>query len=504
VRAVGRRREVTVRVALGADRLHIVQMLVTHSVLVAVLGCAAGLALGGALSRVLLRFAPTGIPRLDSMGLEVRVSASMALLSLIVGVIFGLLPAWQMARPALSEALRSSERNLVSRSVLRWRSGLVVAEIALSIVLLTGAGLLLRSFVKLTGVELGFATDRVLTMNINLPAARYATAESRLRFFEDLAGRVAALPGVEAAGFANRFPMRGGWSGSVSVGEARVPAEVDLQAVSPTYFATLGIPLLRGRGFAITDRSGAPAVAVVNAAFATRYFSGRDAIGQPIHRSADSPRVTIVGVVGDVRRAGKAAAIQPGLYYSAAQTELYPVPLADFAVRSSADPRGLIAAVRTAVLDIDPTQPIGNVRTLDDVINESVARRRFEMILIVLFAGVALALTVIGIYGVVSYGVSQRVAEFGVRAALGASRADILGIVLRQAAVLIALGLGLGLAGSLALSRMLTTLLFDVPSYDPITFVGVAVVLTIVAMASSYLPARRAAAIDPVVALRSA
>ena len=207
-------------------------------------------------------------------------------------------------------------------------------------------------------------------------------------------------------------------------------------------------------------------------------------------------------MVGDVRRAGRAARIEPGVYYPAAQTELYPVPLADFALRTTGDPRPLLPLVREAVLSIDRTQPIGNVRTLDEVLDESMARRRFEMILIVLFAAVAVALTVVGIYGVVSYNVSQRVGEFGMRAALGASRADILAIVLRQAGTLVAIGLVLGLAGALALSQTLTTLLFEIPSYDPMTFVGVATVLAAVAMVSSYLPARRAAAIEPVLALR--
>ena len=503
VRAVGRQREVTVRVALGADRFHIVQMLVTHSVLIAVLGCAAGMALGAALSRVLLRYVPAGIPRLDSMVVDLRVFAGMGLISLTAGVMFGLLPAWRVSRPALSDALRASERNLVSGSVLRWRNALVVAEIALSIVLLSGSGLLLRSFARLSGVELGFATERVLTLNINLPSARYPTAESRLRFFEDLVARVETLQGVEAAGFANRFPMRGGWSGSISLDVSNTPVEVDLQAVSPTYFTTLGIPLVRGRGFEVTDRAGSTPVALVNTAFATKYFSGRDVIGQQIRRGAQSRAVTIVGLVGDVRRAGKAAPLQPGLYFAAAQAELYPVPLADFAIRAAGDPHELISAVRAAVLAIDPNQPIGNVRTLDEVISDSIAGRRFEMILIVLFATVALALTVVGIHGVVSYSVSQRVAEFGVRAALGASRADILGIVVRQAGVLVVLGLGFGLAASLALSRTLTSLLFEIPSYDPVTFVAVAAVSAIVAMISSYLPARRAAAIEPIVALRA-
>jgi putative ABC transport system permease protein len=503
VRAVGRQREVTIRVALGARRRHVIQLLVTHSALVAMLGCGAGLLLGGAFSRVLLRFAPAGIPRLDSMGLELRTFALLATLSLAAGILFGLFPAWRVSRPALSDALRSSERNLVSRSALRWRNALVVAEISLSLVLLTGSGLLLRSFVKLTGVDLGFATSRVLTMNINLPSARYGTAEARLRFFEDLARRVEAVPGVEAVGFANRFPMRGGWSGSIRVGDKQEVVEVDLQAVSPAYFSTLGIPLLKGRGFRNTDRTGFPAVAVVNGAFVRAYFGDRDPVGQQIGRNSTSPKVTIVGVVGDVRRAGKASKVEAELYYPAAQTDLYPVLLADFAVRTRNDPKMALPAIREAVLTIDSSQPVGNVRTLDEVVDASIARRRFEMVLIALFAAVALALTIVGIYGVVSYSVTQRIPEFGVRIALGAARADILGIVLRQAAVLTGIGLALGLSGSYLLSRALTTLLFETPPYDPATFAAVAALLTAVAFVSSYLPARRAAAVEPIDALRA-
>jgi predicted permease len=391
---------------------------------------------------------------------------------------------------------------MVGRSIMRWRNALVVAEIALSIVLLTGGGLLLRSFIKLEGVDVGFTTDHVLTMNINLPAARYGTAERRLQFFEALASRVNALPGVEAVGFANRFPMRGGWSGSLFVNDRHTPVEVDLQAVSAGYFLTLGIPIVSGRGFDASDRAGAAPAAVVNAAFANLYFPGRDAVGQQVRRNWESEPITIVGVVGDVRRAGKSAMIQPGLYYPAAQTSLYPVTLADFAVRTANDPTSQVSAIRGAVLSIDPMQPIGNVRTLDQVISESVAQRRFEMTLLVVFAAVALALTVVGIYGVISYSVAQRVTEFGVRTALGATRADILGMVLGQAGVLVATGLGLGLVGSLLLAQTLTTLLFEIPPYDPLTFAAVAGLLTTVAMVASFVPARRAAATSPATALR--
>ncbi len=503
VRALGRQREVTVRAALGASRLRLVQGLVTQSLLLSTCGCLAGLGIGWQLAAILRRIAPPGIPRLDALGIDLRVFAVMAALSTAAGVLFGLLPALHLSRTPLSNALRARSSSPSAPIVVRWRSALVVAEIALSLVLLTASGLLLRSFMTVSRVDLGFSTERVLTLNISLPASRYATPDDRLRFFEALTDRVRSIPGVQATGFANRFPMRGGWSGSMFFDGSREPIEVNLQAVSPDYFSTLGIPLLQGRVFEPADRSGSLPVVVINSALARAFFRGRDPLSQVVRRNLETAPVTVVGVVGDIRRAGKTAEIVPEMYFSAAQTDMYPVTLADFAVRARSNPRELVPAIREAVRSIDKDQPVGNVRTLREIVSSSVAQRRFEMLLIVLFAGVALVLTLVGIYGVVSFAVGQRTHEFGVRAALGARRSDILGMVLRQAAMLILLGLTIGLAGAYVVGQLLKTLLFETPPDDPSTFAAVSVMLAVVALLASLVPALRAATIDPVSALRT-
>ena len=503
VRAVGRQREISVRAALGASRGRIVQMLVVQGSLVALAGCAIGLGLGSGMLRLFVSLVPADVPRAHEMGIDGRVIAVMTGLSLVAGVGFGLFPAWSISRAAVSDTLRASERNMVSASAVRWRSGLVMAEIALSLVLLTGSGLLLRSFATLAGVDLGFLTDHVLTMRIELPESRYATADARLRFFEQLSDRVDGLTGVEAVGFANRYPLRGGWSGGLLIGEREQPVEVDLQAVSTDYFRTLGVPVLRGRGFESTDRADTVPVAVVNARFASTYFPGRDAVGQQIGRHAQAPKLTIVGVVGDVRRAGKATAALPGVYLPATQTALYPVHLADFAVRCRDDPYALLPAIRDAVSSIDREQPIGNVRTLSEAVGESLAQRRFQVELIALFAAVALVLTLVGVYGVASYATAQRTVEFGVRVALGAGPRDIIRLVLSQSGALICGGLVIGLTGSLIFARYMASLLYEVQPHDPATLATVSVLLAIVTMVASYLPARRAARIDPTKALRA-
>jgi predicted permease len=503
VRALGRQREVTVRAALGAGRLRLVQGLLTQSLLLSTCGCIAGLALGWQLSALLRRIAPPGIPRLDALGVDFTVFAVMAAVSTAAGVLFGLFPSLHLSKTSPIDALRAPGSHLSAPFVVRWRSALVVAEIALSLVLLTAGGLLLRSFVTMTSVDLGFSTEQVLTLNINLPASRYATPGDRLRFFEALTDRVRAVPGVDAAGFANRFPMRGGWGGGMFFDDSKEPIEVNLQAVSPGYFSTLGIPLLQGRVFESSDRLGSRPVAVINSSLARMFFAGREPVGQYVRRSPETPPVAIVGVVGDIRRGGKAAKILPEMYFSAAQTDMYPVILADYAVRTRSDPRTLLPAIREAVRSIDPNQPIGNVRTLGEVVDTSVAQRRFEMLLILLFAGVALALTLVGIYGVVSFAVGQRTREFGLRVALGARPGDILSMVLRQAALMIVIGLTIGLAGAYAVGQLVKTLLFETPPDDPATFAVVSGLLAVVALSASLVPALRASTIDPVSALRA-
>ncbi len=501
-RATGRRREVAVRIALGATRARVIAGLLAFSTLLASIGCACGLMLGSALEQLLVKLAPADIPRLDSVHLDWRVFALMTLLSLASGILFGLFPAWQVSKARPIESLKASERGLAAASVLRWRAVLMTAEIAFSAVLLIGGGLLLKSFVLLNAVDLGFEPEHVLAAVINLPQTSYPDAGRRLAFFQQLETRAGALPGVQSVAFANRFPLRGGWSGGFQLDSIHGPLEADLQAVSPGYFPTLGISLLRGRSFTPADRKGTPPVALVNLAFATKFLPGQDPLVHRFRRNPRAPWISIVGVAGNIRRNGKEATIVPEIYLSAAQTDVYPVAIADFAVRTQADPRKLLAALQQQVWAIDKDLPLTNVKTLDEVISASVAHRRFQALLVVLFAAVALGLALVGIYGVISYSVAQRTAEIGVRVALGAQRSDILGLVLRQASLFIVIGLAAGLTSALALSRYLASSLFEIKPSDPATYFAVAALLACVALAACWIPARRATRVDPVVALR--
>jgi len=502
VRAIERQREVSIRMALGASRARVIAELVMHSLALALFGGAAGLVLGLWTRRLLVRLAPAGIPRLESSGLDVRVLLFTLLLAVVTGVLFGLFPAWQVSASRPVETLKSNTRSVAGGAVMRWRSVLMAAEIALSMVLLIGAGLLLRSFIALNAVDLGFATGHVLAMNITLPDARYTTADQRFAFFENLIARVESLPGVLAAGVSNRMPMRGGWSGGLELEGRDGYVESDLQAVSPGYFRTLGIGLLRGRLLTPADRAGAPLVAVVNNAFVRAFLRDKDPLGVRSRRNDRAPWFTIVGVVADVRRGGKEDAVNPELYFPAAQTNLYPVRLADFAFRAAGDPKSLIGAVEKEIWAIDRDQPVTNVKTLDEVLSQSVAQRRFQMFLLIFFAGLALLLALVGVYGVISYSVTQRTGEIGLRIALGAAEADILRLVIARAMLVVGAGVAAGLAGAFALSRSLTTLLFAVKPADPAVYAAIAALLAIVALGACYVPARRAAKVDPLVALR--
>jgi putative ABC transport system permease protein len=503
VRAVGRQREIGIRFALGATRLRVVRELVTQSAVLTLMGLAAGILFGAWTQRLLVSLAPANIPRLEDIGMNWVVLAITSALSLTTGILFGVLPAWQVSKTRPGESLKSG-RNLAGASVMRWRSVLMMGELAVSMVLLVGAGLLLKSFILLSGVDLGFETERVVAMNINLPETGYADADRRLAFFEQLAERVSALPAVQSVAFANRMPMRGEWGGGVSVesSSGQVSGEADFQAVNPGYFETLGIPLRKGRLLSGSDRTGSTPVAVVNMAFVKQFLLNQDAVGRRFRRGPGAPWINIAGIVADVRRGGKAAAANPGVYLSAAQTSLYPVRLADFAVRAASDPRNLIAAIQKEVWALDKNQPLTNVKTLDEILSDSVAQRRFQMLLLLLFAGLALFLALIGVYGVAGYSVSQRTAEIGIRIALGARRRDILGLVLRQAMVVVGCGIAAGAVCAYYLSRYMASLLFSIKPSDPLTYLTLAIALAATASAACYIPARRACSVDPTVALR--
>ncbi len=503
VRAVGRRHETSVRLSLGAGRMRIVRQFLAESMVLAAAGCAAGLFLGRIFMRALVAAAPQSVPRLDTVSLDWTVFGVAAAIATFTGLAFGLAPAWQASRTSPAESLKTSERKAATRSLGRWRAALTVAEVALSLVLLIGAGLFLKSFTLIMGMDLGFRTENVLAMNINLPELRYPTADRRLQFFQELERRVVALTGVQSAAFANRLPLRGGWGTGISIeGLPEGYHDADSQAVNVGYFETLGIPLLRGRLLTPADRQGGSHVAVVNQAFSRQYLNGGDPIGRRFRRNPNAPWFEIVGLVNDVRRGGKTKDIRPQIYLPAAQTDGYPVRLADFAVRAAGDPRRLVKAIQQQVWSLDKDQPVTAVRTMEELVSLSVAEQRFQMLLLTLFAGVAVALAVIGIFGVLSYGVTQRMNELGIRVALGASPRRIMSLVLTQAGVLIATGVVLGLAGALALTRLVANLLFHVQAHDWATYAAAVAMLAAAGVAAAMIPALRGARVDPTVALR--
>jgi putative ABC transport system permease protein len=503
VRAAGRRHESSVRMALGAGRLPLMRQLMTESLVIAVAGCLAGIALGRLLMLGLTAIAPPGIPRIESAGMDWRVFAVSAAIAVTTALIFGMAPAWQASQVKPVEALKTAARGTGGASQVRWRTALTVAEVSLSTILLVGAALLLRSFSTLMGVSLGFRTDNVIAMNIALPQLHYPDAPARLQFFQKLEDRVRALPGVAAVATANRMPMRGGWSSGISIdGDPDRRADPDFQAVTPGYFETLGIPLLRGRALSAQDTAGSTPVAVVNQAFARQLLEDRDPIGHTMQRGPGAPRISIVGVVNDIRRAGKDSQINPEVYLCAGQTNLYPVQLADFAVRAAGDPHALVNAISREVWALDKDQPVTNVRTMDEIVDQAVSKRRFQTLLLLIFAAVAVALAIVGIYGVLTYSVSQRLSELGIRVALGAPPGAILGLVLRQAGALIAAGMALGIAGAYGLTHFLQDMLFQVKSTDWRAYAGAVALLAVVAVVAALIPARRGARVDPVVALR--
>ncbi|HLK66424.1 MAG TPA: ABC transporter permease [Bryobacteraceae bacterium] len=503
VRAIARHHETSVRFALGASRFRVVRQFLMESLVVAFTGSVVGLSLGDVLLRLLIAIAPAEIPRIHSVSMDWRVFVVSAALATLTGILFGLAPAWRASRTRPAASLRSTKQPGGDPNQARWRSGLTIAEVALSMMLLVGAGLLIKSFVRLAGVDLGFQPGHVLAMSVNLPDASYRTPEKRLQFFQELEQRTRNLPGVQSVAFANRMPLRGGWSTGVTL--VRPADEIyvgtDGQAVSPGYFATVGIVLLRGRLITEADGIEQERVAVVNQEFARKYLKDIDPIGREVYWNKQTP-LKIVGVVNDIRRAGKDAPIRTELYVSAAQADLYPVRLGDFAIRTTGDPRLLKSAIQAQVWAIDPDQPVTSVKTFDQIIDDDLSGRWFDTLLLVIFAGVAVGIAVIGVFGVLQYSVSQRTPEFGIRIALGAQRSGIHALVFRQAGRLILAGVAIGLAGAFVMTRFLESMLFEVPRHDLWTYIAAAALLAAVSATAAAVPARRGASVDPIVALR--
>jgi putative ABC transport system permease protein len=510
-RAATRRQEMAVRLALGAGRGRLARQLLTESVLLALAGGAVGLLLATWGARLLLRFAPDNLPRLGEVSLDGRALAFTALASLLTGVIFGMAPALQASRPGVNQALRESGRTGAGASGQRLRSAFVVAEIALALALLAGAGLTLKSFWRLQAVDPGFNPDGVLTMRLLLPFTTHPQISERAAFFRQVLERLRVVPGVVAAGAVSRIPMAPGNNSGTMTGENSAvepndpQVEVEMRWASPSYFQTMGIALLRGRDFSDADADGSLPVAVVDESFARRFYPNEDPIGKRIKRGGPSsarPWKTIVGVVRSVRNQRLDATSLPQAYFPVFQEadEMYNL---SFAVRASGgEPSALTQSVRSAVLAVDRNQPVFDVKPLLQIVADSIALRRLALLLLSAFAVVALALAAAGIYGVMAYAVTQRTHEIGVRMALGARGGDVLRLIVRQGLKLALCGVALGLMVALALTRLMEALLFGVSPNDPLTFVGIALLLLVVAIVACWIPARRATKVDPMIALR--
>ncbi len=510
-RAVVREREMTLRAALGASRSRLFRQTLAESLLLSCLGGAAGLILAAwslAGIRVL-------IPSNMLLAAPVRIDAPVLEFTLTVsissGLLFGLFPALHAYRQDFGRSLKEGGRlDSAGRGVVgRARSFLTVAEAALSLVLLVGAGLFLRSFARLSEVNPGFNPQRLLTTQVDLAETRYRESSQRIEFYGSVLGRVAALPGVHSAAFASNLPLGGAVATSWFTMQAKEPLpkapEGDSQfalysVVSPAYFRTMAIPLLAGRFFSDGDREGAPKVAIISAALAQAYWGNENPLGKHISLSVSQPEwQEIIGVVGDTRHAGLSAAPSEELYVPLLQ---HASPASNLVIRTEGDPALIAAEVRRALAEVDKNEPFSAFLTMEENISNSMAPSRFRTVLLGIFALLALSLAAVGLYGVMSYMVSRRTHEIGVRMAMGARREDVLRLVVGQGIKLTLVGLGIGLVGCVALTRLLSSLLYGVAPLDPITFAVASLVLTVAALLAGYIPARRATKVDPMVALR--
>jgi putative ABC transport system permease protein len=510
-KALARQKEVAIRSALGASRWRVIRQLLTESILLSLVGGAAGLVVAylgvPALIAVLPESQLNAMPFLKSLKIDFGILSFSFLLSLFTGLLFGLAPALQSSRLDLNEALKEGGRNASAGSGQRLRSALVISEIALAVVLLVGAGLMMKSLYNLLQVNVGFKTQNLLTMSVIAPVSKYTDATSQNNFNDQLTHRVKSLSGVVNAGTVNILPLNGGNTTRFIVDGDPVPPpgqeiEANIRTVNDTYFQTIGVPLLAGRMFDQSDLANGQSVIVIGKSLADRVFAGRDPIGKRIkYASVQVPPVLIIGVVGDVKITGLDEALKPVIYYPFRQNSSM---FQTLVVRTDVDPNVLASAVRSEVRNLEADAAIFSVRSMERMIADTPASfmRRFPALLISIFAGVALLLASIGIYGVVSYSVSQQTHYIGVRMALGARPVDIVKMVLKQGLVLAIAGVGVGVLAALGLMRLLSTLLFNVSTHDISIFATVTGALFLVALLACYLPARRATKVDPLVALR--
>jgi len=507
-RAAAREREVSIRVALGAGRLQLLKQVFTESVLLALIGGAAGVVLALWGIEMLKTIGAQTVPRLREVNVDLVVLGVTAAICVGTGIIFGLAPALASARPELTEALKEGGRGSTQGGRRnRLRNGLVIAEVALALVLLSGAGLLIKSFARLQSVNPGFNPRGAVTFEISLPKTQYSEDASIVRFNSEAQRRIAALPGVQAVGFSTILPLAGTNSDSSFAIEGRArndnspTPDEEIRQVSPEYFRALETPLIRGRFFTDADKADAPPVIIVNQTFAKKFWPNENALGKRIVMGgmSDHPNwITIVGIVGDIRHFGLDIDPKPEMYVPFAQQSYFTTI---YVVRSNQDPRTLLPAIHREIQAMDPAVPLANIRSFENLIAESVAPRRLSVVLLGVFAGVAVLLASVGIYGVMSFLVVQRTHEIGVRMALGAQRSDVLKLILVRSIKLISAGTIIGLVVAVLSTHTLQALLYSVSAFDPTTFALVTVLLGAVALAASYLPAMRATRADPMVVL---
>ncbi|HKN84773.1 MAG TPA: ABC transporter permease [Pyrinomonadaceae bacterium] len=531
-RAAAREKETAVRIALGANRIRLVRLWLTENLWLSLIGGVLGLILAYVGLRIILALAPENLSRgaIISRGVSIpvdyRVLIFTLLLSVLTGVVFGLLPVFQASNPDLTKALKESARGSTdSIRSRRMRGLLVVSEIALALVLLIGAALMLKSFMHLQSINPGFNTDNLLTAQIALPELKYKEGDQRSAFFQRAAERIRSLPGVQAVGATTSLPMSNeSWGKQFSIEGRTPPATLDqveaveYRQVTPDYFKATGVPLLKGRYFTDQDTKNSPGVIIINDAVARTFFPNEDPIGkrvwpgppesmlppQGLPPSGRFTRMTIVGVVGDVMSYGVTRPIEWEVYVPHVQGgDNIPLAKMYLSVRTNGDPLVLASAVRNEIRQIDPDQPVADIRTMDQRLNDSLWQPRFNMLLLTIFAGVAVLLAAIGIYGMVSYNVTQRTSEIGIRVALGAQRSDVLKVIMKQGLIISLIGVVIGLVAAFALTRVLSTLLVGVSSTDLTIFGVVTVLLLLITLLGSFIPARRATKIDPLIALRT-
>ena len=503
VRATARQREVALRTALGASRLRIVRQLITESLLLGLVGGALGALLAAWGIDLLVTLTRDSVPPTAVVRIDATVLGFTFLVSLLTGLLFGLVPAFRTVKLNLSDALKEGAKSSEATFKNRTRGLLVIFESALAVILLVGAGLLIRSLIALQKTNPGFDANNVLTMRVDLPTGKYDTAEKSSNFFQQLEQRLAGLPGVQSVGFITELPLTGQPNDAPFTVEGRAPVDpdqkfgADFRRVNRHYFEALRIPLLRGRNFTDQEVRDSARVIVVSESLVNQAFPNEEALGKRLLTVLSDKPFEIVGIVGDIRH--RALEFQP---YATMYLPTIRPARTNVALRTQGDPLSLVPAVRKEVAAIDRDQPIAAVRTMDEWVERSTSTPRYRTTLLGLFAALAMILAATGIYGVMSYSVAQRTHEIGVRMALGARRSEVLGLIIRQGMLLVTIGVVIGLAGAFALTRVMSSLLFGVGTKDPVTFVAVAVLLSVVALIACYMPARRATKIDPLEALR--